>query len=100
MEPLAVTWSTEPDRYRGVPTALANEIRARDNHTCQLCGNAGHPVDHITPVSLGGTNDPANLRVLCSPCHDVKTQAEAAEARARQRAAGLLPVEVHPGLIR
>jgi 5-methylcytosine-specific restriction enzyme A len=99
MEPLAMTWSREPDRYRGVPTALANEIRTRDGYTCQQCGAAGYPVDHITPVSLGGTNDPENLQVLCHPCHDAKTQAEAAAARAQRRARGRLPVEPHPGLI-
>ena len=30
-------------------------------------------VDHITPVALGGTDDPANLQVLCAPCHGIKT---------------------------
>ena len=30
-------------------------------------------VDHITPVALGGTDDPANLQVLCAPCHGTKT---------------------------
>lgn len=26
-------------------------------------------VDHIVPMSAGGTSDPANLRVLCRPCN-------------------------------
>lgn len=30
-------------------------------------------VDHITPKALGGTNDTANLQVLCRACHRSKT---------------------------
>ncbi len=26
-------------------------------------------VDHITPLALGGTDEPSNLRVLCSRCN-------------------------------
>jgi 5-methylcytosine-specific restriction endonuclease McrA len=26
-------------------------------------------VDHITPLALGGTNDPWNLRVMCRKCN-------------------------------
>jgi 5-methylcytosine-specific restriction endonuclease McrA len=38
---------------------------------CFLCGISGVPlnVDHLVPRSMGGTDDPANLRVLCVPCH-------------------------------
>lgn len=94
-----MTWSTEPDRYRGVSRTQADRIRARDEHTCQKCGTFGHEVDHITPVSQGGTNDDANLQVLCATCHMVKTQTEAAQARAQRQADARLPVEDHPGLI-
>lgn len=95
-----MTWSTEPDRYRGVPTAQADRIRARDSYACQQCGAYGYEVDHIKPYSLGGTHDDSNLRVLCTGCHGAKTQAEAAAARAARKAEALLPVEQHPGLIR
>lgn len=30
-------------------------------------------VDHILPVSLGGTDDPQNLRLLCWSCHQKET---------------------------
>jgi 5-methylcytosine-specific restriction endonuclease McrA len=26
-------------------------------------------IDHIKPISQGGTNDKSNLRVVCSACH-------------------------------
>lgn len=41
---------------------------------CALCGREPEDtsllhVDHITPVRLGGTDDPENLRVLCWRCN-------------------------------
>ena len=30
-------------------------------------------VDHIIPLTQGGTNDEANLQCLCAPCHARKT---------------------------
>jgi 5-methylcytosine-specific restriction endonuclease McrA len=34
-----------------------------------LCGKRAEEVDHIIPVSLGGTGDRTNLRGLCHDCH-------------------------------
>lgn len=56
---------------------LRVDILARDNYTCQMCGigrknNAILEVDHIYPVSKGGTNDPSNLQVLCRDCNGGK----------------------------
>lgn len=31
-------------------------------------------MDHAQPVVLGGTNDMANLRTLCIPCHKLQTK--------------------------
>lgn len=48
---------------------------------CAKCGRV-HPsnqVDHIVPLEQGGSNDPANLQVLCVDCHKAKTAAEARE---------------------
>jgi hypothetical protein len=46
------------------------------NYTCEACGKSPklHPgtvlhIDHIVPVSKGGTNDLDNLRVLCQMCN-------------------------------
>lgn len=54
---------------------LRLEILKRDI-LCQIClGRSPQritpatEVDHITPKAKGGTDDPANLRAVCHPCH-------------------------------
>lgn len=46
-------------------------VRARDKHTCQLCGESSGKVHvhHILPRSQGGTDMPENLVTLCPKCH-------------------------------
>jgi len=59
---------------------LRNEIYARDNWTCQLCGvkcnNKQGPLkiqcDHKLPRIMGGTHDKSNLWTLCNRCHGIK----------------------------
>lgn len=48
-------------------------ILQRDGFRCRYCGAQGADVqlhvDHIHPVSAGGTNDPHNLVTACSDCN-------------------------------
>lgn len=58
---------------------------------CRICEAAGRvseskEVDHIVPLSLGGTEDRSNKQGLCKPCHRAKTAAESAAARRRAAA--------------
>ncbi|MFD8789281.1 HNH endonuclease [Streptomyces vinaceus] len=55
------------------------------------CVAAGAAVDHIIPVSQGGSSEPSNLQVLCKYHHDRKTALEAAEGRRKARAARDIP---------
>lgn len=50
-----------------------NFTMRRDKHTCVVCGAGAAEVDHIIPVSLGGTGDLNNLRALCHECHKQAT---------------------------
>ena len=45
-------------------------VKATQGGRCAFCG-ARTPltVDHILPISMGGTNARRNLRGLCVPCH-------------------------------
>lgn len=50
----------------------------RDKYLCQPCLRLGRyreaqEVDHIKPLSKGGTDNPRNLEGICKPCHEAKT---------------------------
>jgi rubredoxin len=65
----------EPEiKRKSIKPSLRFEILKRDNYRCQMCGvtakdGATLEIDHIHPVSKGGTNDPDNLQVLCRDCN-------------------------------
>lgn len=61
-----------------VTQRLRFEILKRDNYTCRYCGasrddDAKLTVDHVTPVALGGTDDPTNLVAACKQCNAGKS---------------------------
>mgnify|MGYP003381469537 CR=1 FL=1 len=85
-----------PSIERGISPQLRNDILERNGFTCQLCGAGPGDVDpfnptrkvrlhidHIIPISQGGTNDRDNLRVLCSACNqgrgNIRTASEGAK---------------------
>ena len=62
--------------YRGKWQTVRKRILERDNHTCQIglpgCTVHANTVDHITPVSWGGSwYDQDNLRAACKHCNSV-----------------------------
>ena len=36
---------------------------------CYLCGEIADTIDHVIPISRGGTNDIENLRPACYDCN-------------------------------
>jgi len=52
---------------------LRENIKKRDNYTCQSCGCDLHQrksnCHHIVPYSISHDNSPENLTTLCIPCH-------------------------------
>ena len=64
----------------GISARLRAEILERNGYTCQMCGiGAGEETDdgrparmhigHIQDRDHGGSDEPSNLRVLCSTCN-------------------------------
>lgn len=93
-------WRWHDSLYPGGSTAsqewanLRMMVIRRDGYRCVSCGRTGRfprrrrawrepfqpegpriglQVDHIRPLSRGGTNSPANLQTLCKSCHEIKT---------------------------
>lgn len=60
---------------------LRHQVARRDDHTCFYCGVEdpdGH-VDHLMPLSRGGTDDPTNLVWACVHCNESKGDRTAEE---------------------
>ena len=58
-------------------SALKKNVFERDAYICQMCGKSiyqgtGLCIDHIIPLSLGGTNELNNLQTLCVRCNAMK----------------------------
>lgn len=51
-------------------------MHLRTQPMCAICGEIGNEVDHVIPVSRGGTDARENLQTLCKRCHSRKTAAE------------------------
>lgn len=56
-----------------IPPKLRFEVFRRDKFVCQYCGACGPnvilEVDHVIPVSRGGTDDIDNLKTACFDCN-------------------------------
>ncbi|MDR0876543.1 MAG: HNH endonuclease [Treponema sp.] len=77
----------DPKPQPAFERTISKETRAivldRNGFTCQMCGAVAgeqHPYDparktrlhigHIIDKSMGGTDDPSNLRAICSVCNE------------------------------
>ena len=58
--------------------AISVQLCMAGNNPDGLPGNLvwGWEIDHITPVSMGGSDDIPNLQLLCKECHKEKTGRE------------------------
>lgn len=59
--------------------AISGRVRTlvyrRDGYACLECGTddiTKLTLDHRVPITLGGSDDPENLRTLCKPCNSRK----------------------------
>lgn len=79
-------WSVRDQHRRGVSKRVRQRILARDGWRCYLCSGSipqdrawphslSGTVDHVQPVSAGGSNDPTNLRAAHWACNRDKGDA-------------------------
>ena len=72
-----------PAFERGISKEIRAFVLDRNGFTCQMCGAAAgepHPYDegrktrlhigHSVDKSMGGSDEPANLRAICSVCNE------------------------------
>lgn len=63
-----------------IPKKTRFKVFMRDKFTCQYCGQSAPDVklhlDHVKPVSKGGTNDIENLTTSCIDCNLSKSNKE------------------------
>ena len=69
--------------------ALRKRVMDRDKWLCQPCLAGGRVTpatecDHVLPKAQGGTDDETNLQAICGPCHQAKTEREAAAEQGRR----------------
>lgn len=99
-----MAWSEYDERRRRPRPSSAEEERfrravlERARYRCEIrgerCLGSATIGDHVVPWAQGGSNDISNGQAACTPCHDEKTQAEAAYGRNRWKR----KPPRHPGL--
>lgn len=63
--------------YRTFSDYERKTVYANYNGKCAICGKAvkfkDMRINHITPLSAGGTNDFKNLQIACRSCNGMKS---------------------------
>lgn len=62
-------------KRNAVGTYTREQLKARIEyygHKCYICTAPYKEIDHVIPLSRGGTNWPGNLRPICPPCNRSK----------------------------
>lgn len=57
---------------RNLTESDKQEIHERDNYTCVYCGAPSEHIDHVVPISRGGTDNYENLVASCQSCNLTK----------------------------
>lgn len=81
-------WQRSPGQVSRLAGQAGMERRARVLARFPLCAQChtrrSTIADHIVNLAAGGDDSEANMQGLCKPCHDAKTQVEAAQGVLRR----------------
>ena len=77
-------------------SASRGEIMRRDDYTCQYCGSVATTLDHVHPVSKGGTSRWDNLVAACVPCNTKKGNMLLGDPRLQMTLRGCVPSRPTP----
>jgi 5-methylcytosine-specific restriction endonuclease McrA len=68
---------------------LKTQLIERDGQRCngckQLFNREELTIDHVLALFMGGNSDPANLQLLCEPCHVEKNRQETLQFYGKQQ---------------
>ena len=73
---------------RNVTPADKKRTAALQGWICKRCRKklpVRYHVDHIKPLSRGGSNKDSNLQALCGTCHDNKTEDDRVKAKRKKK---------------
>jgi hypothetical protein len=83
--------ATRANYYKHEKTWIIDVLRKRDGDDCYLCGHKIAPiamtVDHVVPLSKGGTDDTTNYKLTHSTCNLAKGNLSLEEYRALEQKA-------------
>jgi hypothetical protein len=82
----------DPDYYSmAFPFLEWGKMLDRDGYKCAICGKEGKiTIDHIVPISKGGTNAIENLQPLCRHCNASKGNTMKTNKQQKTAAAAVL----------
>ena len=78
-------------RSARAPSWSRKRLMMRDKEHCAYCGKHATTVDHVLPVSRGGTSSWLNTVAACSPCNNKKGNKTLQEARMKLKVTPYAP---------
>ena len=66
----SILYEIRPSNNRYIPKSVRQRVLIRDRYRCVKCGNKRSlQFDHNVAVANGGSNEEANVQLLCNICN-------------------------------
>ena len=91
--------NTENTNKKYPGAAIRIRVMKRDKFRCTYCGASGNEVeleiDHIHPISKGGSNHLSNLTTACRSCNQTKSDGKLESMKQSKQTFGLVEMLIH-----